>query len=577
MKLPVHSLILHFLLLTGWTVSVNRAGAQAPGQLDSREETASFETRFVEGNILFHKEKYEEAIALYEDLLKEDRRNADIAFELAKSYQKMGKSPESLEAIERAIRYETNNVWFKLFKIALLEENARYLEAADVCQDLIAMTPDALAFYKRKADNLGKAGRYQDAARVFTDYEAIYGSEEEIHQRKYDLFLAASDIPNAAKEAEKLVEFQPGNTYYLYLLAAHYADLGLDDQAEMLLKKILSIDPSDARAGIALRQHRKETSDPLGYLNSLQPLFSSPDGDLDAKIRELIPYVQNFDARDTIMTMMLLQSCQKLKNSYPGEAKVHALSGDVFKLNLDYKEAITSYKEAVRLNKRVYSVFEELMYVQFTTGQFADLKKTAEEALDYYPNQVKSAIWYSLALIYTQNPARAMTELENALMMAAGNTETEGHIIAYQGLALLNQNKYKEATDYFQKAVKKSGGDIKVLSMALYHLSNHAQSRPDALSLAQSIRESGKTLHPEIIILMSRLQASGVNKGDVINSLKNTEQETMLSADGLEFKGDTLFLLGEKTQALSYWNQSIQSGGFKYRIEQKIKSGNVLQ
>ena len=265
MKLPLHSLIFYLLLLTGWSFSLQRAEAQETGQLDNREETTSFEARFVEGNILFHREKYDEAITLYEALLKEDRRNADVAFELAKSYQKKGKNPESLETIERAIRYDSSNVWFRLFKIVILEENARYLEAAEVCQELIVMTPDALAFYKRKADYLAKAGRYQEAAQVFTDYETRYGSDEEIHQRKYDLYLAASDIPNAAKEAEKLVEIQPGNTYYLYLLAAHYAELGLNDQAELLLKKILSIDPSDARAGIALRQHRKETSDPVAY------------------------------------------------------------------------------------------------------------------------------------------------------------------------------------------------------------------------------------------------------------------------------------------------------------------------
>jgi tetratricopeptide (TPR) repeat protein len=577
MKLPVHLLILHLLSLAVWSVSLNRAEAQAPGQLDSREETASLETRFVEGNILFHREKYEEAIVLYEALLKEDRRNADIAFELARSYQKLGKTDESLETIERAIRYENSNVWFRLFKIVLLEENARYLEAAEVCQELIAMTPDALAFYKRKADYLAKAGRYQEAAQVFTDYEAVYGSEEEIHQRKYDLYLAASDIPNAANEAEKLVEIQPGNTYYLYLLAAHYAELGLNEQAEMLLKKILSIDPSDARAGIALRQHRKETSDPVGYLNSLQPLLSSSDGDLDTKIKELIPFIQNFDNRDTAISTILIQSCQNLTKSYPGEAKVHALSGDVFKLNLDYDQAIVAYKEAARLDKKVYSIFEELMYVQFTTGRFTDLKKTAEEALDYYPNQVKAAIWYALALIYTQNPARALTELENALMMAAGNTEAEGQILSYQGLAQLYQNKYREAIIYFQKAVVQSGGDGKVLSLAIYHLSNYPQTIPDAQSLAKSIRESGKSLYPEITLLLGRLDAMGQNKDAALNSLKMTDNVSNLSADGLEYKGDILFLLSEKSQAISYWNQSVQQGGFKYRIEQKIKSGNVLQ
>ena len=162
-------------------------------------------------------------------------------------------------------------------------------------------------------------------------------------------------------------------------------------------------------------------------------------------------------------------------------------------------------------------------------------------------------------------------------MMAAGNTEAEGQILAYQGLAQLYQNKYRDAVSYFQKAVKQSGGDIKVLSLSIYHLSNYSQTQPDVQSLTKSIRESGKTLHPEIKLLIGRLDAMGMNKELALNCLKATENLSNLSADGLEFKGDILFLLGEKTQALSYWNQSIQSGGFKYRLEQKIKSGNVLQ
>jgi tetratricopeptide (TPR) repeat protein len=575
MKFGIFRYIQSLIILVLLQIMTIPCSAQELGTTDVREESSSFETKFVEASILYHQEKYPEAIKIWEELLTEDRRNADVAFELSKAYHKSGKTAESIQAIDRAIRYDPGNIWFVLFKISLLEESARYLEASEVCDLLIQRESSTWAFYKRKADNLAKAGQFSTAAETLTNFEIKHDGFEELYQRKYDLYLADKNIPAAIVEAEKLVLLKPENTYYLYLVASHFQELGQKDKAISIYSEILRIDPTDARAAIGLNQLKANPDDKKSYMLSLQEVMAQKGGDVDAKILEIIPYLEYINSQDSAISNLVLEACLILVNNHPQNAKANALYGDALKLNGNYSEAIVFYKKAVSIDKRVYTIYNELLQLLFITGQFSEMKKVAEETVDYYPNQAKAVIWYAVALMHNKQYAQALSELNHAMLMSAGNTDIQGLIFAWEAKTKILQKQYKESADAYRKAVQISGGNVEVLSMALYDLTDYPATRPDAQSLATSIQKGGNVSSPEIMLLLARLDAAQQKKEQASEKLAKIKDKE-LTAEGIEYMADVLFLLGDPTAAVKMWESAIKEGGFTFRLESKIKENRVF-
>jgi tetratricopeptide (TPR) repeat protein len=540
---------------------------------DGRSENASFETRFVEATILYHNEKWDDAIKLFESLLTEERRNDAVTYELSRTWYKKGKIAQSYEYIERATSLAPNNIWYQLFKVKLLEEDARYKEAAEQYDVLINLDPQAFEFYKQKATNLARSGKYAEAARALELYELNFGTSEEILQRKYDLLMAANMPDEAAEEIKNMLEIQPDNTHYLYLLASYMAKKGKTENADSLLNRILQIDPSDARAGIALSKKNKTNGLSIPYLKSLQKIFGDPSADLDTKIIELIPYLEKVNPRDTALIEVLLENIEILQKTHPKEAKVYTIAGDLHKLRLYYQSAIFAYKEAIRLDKTNFAVYDELMYLYYLKGDFKALYSTAQEALDYYPNQIKIYLWSALALSYTGKYDKAIKELDQALMMSSGNKAMEARILAYKSFTYLLEGQVDKAWNAYSQLQKIAPNNEELHAFCLFHLSNNKafhQKLPDAFSDAE------KNNNQSSIIKVMKMRFNAMNTPETIDE-KQLSLTKNYAIDPLELEaiGDIYYMKGQIELAVSIWQNAIGIGGSVYRNYLKINKGEI--
>src|SRR5690606_35963543 len=104
-------------------------------------------------------------------------------------------------------------------------------------------------------------------------------------------------LDDANEEIYKLRRLYPDNKEYIYMLATYQKQKGNNQLADSLSKEILKIDPSDARATLALAQNSAKKTDDVAYLRSLKPLFSNTQSNLDVKIIELIPYVEKLNEK----------------------------------------------------------------------------------------------------------------------------------------------------------------------------------------------------------------------------------------------------------------------------------------
>lgn len=557
-------LILGILMLAGF------AAAAQPVRIS--EEEINIEKQFIEAYTFSLFSEYDKAENLFLEILKNDKRNSAVYFELAKISLKKDDPEKALQNIDNAIRFEADNYFYLLFKVDLLEQNGRYLEAAQLCDDLIKLHSEDTGLFYRKVDNLVRISKYEEALTTLNGLETSVGSYEELHQRKYDLLRNMGRLEEANNEIYKLHRMYPDNTEYLYMLATFQKLKGNKQLADSLSNEILKIDPSDARAALSLAQGSSKNKDDVAYLKSLKTLFANTQSNLDVKIIELIPYVEKINEKyDPAISAELISLAEILAKTHPKEAKVYSLTGDINNLSNKRDEAIKAYKTAISLDKSTYTVWEQLMELQFITRDANGLFNTSENALDLFPNKI--AVWIMNARAYTMlgKFREARSSYEQALAMSGQNMRLRQEIHAQIGSTYFQEGNTTAAEKEFDSARKIQNLPPELTVLHADHLVLGKINLPKADTLIKTalVNYPG---HPLLLAAKARIELS---KQQLDKAKISLEQSLENGAENIstvqELYGDVLFKLNQTDTAIIHWEKSLQLNPYNETLKKKIK------
>jgi tetratricopeptide (TPR) repeat protein len=428
-----------------------------PAQDDGRisEKKIKEQELFIEAQKFRLLGNLDKAAELFREVLDKDRQNAAAAYELARIYADQNKNDEALNFGRQAVTRAPQNPWYKKFLADICQRNNLFQEAAKLYEQLAAAYPNEDYNHYKWAYFLVLAGQPDQALQVYANLEQRIGVNEELSRRKHSLYLGIGETAKAGQELERLCQTFPGNTEYLHLLAGFYGQTNNPQAEKETYQKILQIDPNDSKAFFAVN---KSGSGDAAFLNSLDPVFKNPGADLDEKIKQLIPYVEKAAAtNDQALAGELLRLALLLDEAHPNQAKVHALNGDLLYLTGDNDKAIERYKQALRLDASVFSVWEQLFLLSLETGDYKTLADYTEKAMDYFPNQAKVYYYNGLGWRLQEDYARAVPPLEQAVLMAGRNTALKIQINSELGRALYKQKKYDQAAKRLQNALELSG------------------------------------------------------------------------------------------------------------------------
>ena len=120
--------------------------------------------------------------------------------------------------------------------------------------------------------------------------------------------------------------------------------------------EILKVDPSDAKAELALAGSSKKGNRHQDFLNQLKPLFERDDIHIDVKMTELIPYIQKVaDTGDQELGAAVMELTDILEAKHSDQAKTFAAAADVA-YYVDQKETRPPWKTSE--DERVAKVVE---------------------------------------------------------------------------------------------------------------------------------------------------------------------------------------------------------------------------
>ncbi len=415
------------------------------------------EKDFIEANRALLLGNYEKSVTLFEDFLKNNPKNHAALYGLARTYEVLNKDERALETIRAAIALDKTNEWYQLIEADILEKTGSEKLAAKVYESLAKKYPFNDYYYHQQAYCLIKSKDATNAIAVYNAIEKRFGVDEEVYQKKHELYVALRDFKNAALELQKLVTNFPDEVEYQYQLANFYQQTNQPDLANATYKKILTRFPDDARARVALLNttNPSNTADVSNNLQALTPIFKDAKVNLDLKIQQLIPFITKVspDANASFLGQMIDLS-RILETVHPNEAKVFALQADILYNAGKPADAMPVYKKAMNLNKTVFPIWEQYMQICTDLKDYKSLAATADQAIDYFPNQAKAHYFYGIAQMNNENVSDAKTALQQALLIKPNNAL----FLSTFGTVLSKMKDVNGAKMAFTKALA-TGGD----------------------------------------------------------------------------------------------------------------------
>ncbi len=398
--------------------------------------------------------KYEEAIVLYKEVLKLDKDNHAAAYEMARLYEVLDKDEKALTSIKMACALDSGNEWYKMLLADLYHKNNKNSEAASIYEQLSKANPTSEFFYSKWAFHLISAKEIDKGIKVYNDYEKKFGVTEEVVRKKHALYLGQGNPKKAEAELKKLIKRFPRAVEYHHLLAGFYTQTGQDDKATETYNTILELDPENAKAKIAIAGKNKSGNNDITYLTSLIPVFEKQDVDIDLKIKELFPYINKVaETKDDELKVATLNLAKILSEVHPEEAKSFSIYGDLLYYTGNTDDAVSKYKKTIELDKTVFTVWEQLMYIYHEKDDMESLLNITNDAMDLFPNKAKAYYFNGIANSAMNQHTDAISIFKQSLMMSAKNPRLKLDILTKMGQSYFQTKKYEKAQKSLENAL----------------------------------------------------------------------------------------------------------------------------
>ncbi len=542
------------------------------------EDAVQLQRIFIEGLREKILGNYKEAAVLFEALLEKDKTNHAAAFELARTYDVLDENEKAIKFAKMATDLEKDNAWYQLFLANLYKKVNRDKEAAGVYEFLVQSEPDNEYYYFKWAYFLVRANRTQEAIEVYDDLENRKGIHEEIIRRKHSLYLGLGNYKKAAKELEKLINAFPKKTEYRHLLANFYQQIGEKEKAKAVFKEILERNPDDTRAALALVEGSKKKGSEFQYLDSLKPIFSNPDVNIDVKISKIISGVEEVRTTgDKKLAAALLELTSILEEVHQNDAKAFAVSGDVLYNSGQLEQALGKYKKTLELDESVYLVWENLLFIYSELRDYDNLVKNSKEALDLFPNQATLYYLDGLGYSHKEKHRESIGSLQQALFMAGKNNWLKFNIYSLLGTEYFSLKQYKQSENAFEEALKLNPSDALVLN----NYSRYLTLRGKHLDKAKQMSGLSNELAPNtanfqdtygwVLYKMGEYKAAKEWIGKALESSGKNDPTI------LEHFGDVLFQLKQETTAVIYWQEALEKGAKSELLQKKIVQRKLFE
>jgi len=539
---------------------------------DDRQSEADFQiqARFIEAGGLYTKGKIDEAIAIYKELLKEPEAVGAVQFELSRIYDAKDENEAAVKSAKAAVDAEPKNEWYHKQLGDLYQKIGDDKMAASTYATLVSLKPNNPYYYYKQAYFLVRANEPNKALKIYETLETRIGVNEELSRRKHTLFLGLGDKKKAEKEIVKLIDVYPYELDYRHFLAGFYESNDEKGKAKKVYEYILTQNPNDTEAMVALAEDKKSDGGDADYIESLKVPFNNSELAIDAKIAQIIPLIQKVANENNTALADQLLDLSTIMEEVHDDAKAYSIAGDLYYYTGRKEKAIKKYEQTIERNETVLLVWEQYLNAVKDTKNWKKLLARSEDALDVFPNQGSIHLSNAIAYGRTGKHADALGALQQANMMSFNNPPLQYDILVEMGEQYHYLKKYPKSDESFQKAIEMNKMGASGLARYGYFLG----LREVNIDQAEKIAAKANEVAPNNADYQAAYAMVFYAKKDYKKALDwySKAMVNMKYADPiiLEDYGNALFQSGDVENAVIQWQKALETGGKAARLNKKI-------
>ncbi len=566
-------ILISFFLLSAFSVSAqrNRAEKAEPviivGKVINQRDSIRVKELFFDGLQEKISLNYPQAVASFSKVLDLDPANAAALYELA-NISFADNRPEDAETLARkAVTINPENEWYWVLLSDIYKKTNKIADLVFVLEELSRISPQNEGYYYDRANALLILNRVNDAEDAYDEIEKRFGTSEDLVSARQRILMQQGKSAKLSDELEKQIRSKPEDLRNYIYLSEVYAKSGEREKAVELLNKAKEISPANAMVRLALADNYKALRQFENTFIELKVAFEDPELNIDEKVRIVLSFFPMF--ADMKARAYANELASIMVRVHPDEAKARAVYGDVLFQERKYPQAQESYKKALAINDQVYQIWEQLLRIEVSRGEFQQVIADGDHALSIFPNQAALYLYTGIGYAQTQKHEKAIGYLKNALDLESEEKDILIQVYSTMGDSFNSLKQFKESDKAYTKALELDPRNSYVLNNYAYYLSLREENLAEAEKMSKRSNEldpDNASFEDTYAWVLFKLKKYAEAKIWIEKALQHNSANSVQ----VEHYGDILYFLGEKEKALEQWQKAKKIGSRSATLDKKI-------
>jgi tetratricopeptide (TPR) repeat protein len=421
--------------------------------------------------------------------------------------------------------------------------------------------------------------KYEEAIGVLNQLEQNNGKTERIALAKSRLYLQLNDNERSAREMKELMEQHPNDLNYKTLYANALMLNGEHDAASELLRQVLSEEPDNIRAQVALRNYFIAQDDSAEVMNMTRRILLNPKATTEDKVYQMRQMIAQNEQEGGDSTLILNLFSEMLDRPAP-DADIAELKAAYMDLKKMPRDSIAHALERVlELSPERTSARLQLLQYAWEANDNDSIISLCRAARQYNPEEMAFYYYQGMAYYREEDYDHALEAFQNGLSVIDDDSSPEivSDFYAVMGDLLFQKERKHEAFEAYDSCLQWKPDNIGCLNNYAYYLSLEGCNLEEAeLMSYKTIKAEPKNAtyldtYAWILFMEGRYAEARIY---IDQALQN---DSTLGAVVTEHAGDIYAMAGDIDGAVALWRQALEKDPQNKLLARKLKKKKYLK
>ncbi len=512
-----------------------------------------------------------QSILLYRKCIALDSTKVVPYYQIANILYKSNQIKDALTYAEKGFHFDQSNRWLNSLLVDLYQVDKKPDKALDVVAVLVDQYPDNPEFLFKKASLLNETGKYKQAIDILNRIESNLGISEQISLAKHNIYSTNNQNLKAENELLRLIEFAPDESRYYAILAEFYSNINENAKATAIYNDLLTNPGEDVFVTLSAAEHYRSNKEYEKAIELYKNAVFNNNLEEGEKVRTIITMITDADffQRTYLETGQIINA---LIDESPANIRLLTLRADYYIRIRDFNSAKNDLIQVVNKNQNNYVIWEQLLFILNSLGDYESLKTYSDKALSNFPEQPAFFMFNGLANMQAGDNITAEKKFTQGLKYVGDEKDLRIQFLSMLGDVQRSLGNDKKSDGYFEQVLDLDPNNIIVLNNYSYYLS----LREENLNRAESMSRKTLDIDPGnptyldtyawILFKMGKIDQAHKYIVDAIKAGGGSNPEI------LEHYGDILVELKNLPEAVRIYKQALEYGGDNQILTQKINN-----